>query len=360
MSFKKLILLSVLFITGSFSSYAQSSSGLVIHAAEIGIGKFHRHDNQVHTYDEDNIWLNYALPEDADLETPLTIENQNQSVTIFFSNLEELLKEVIRVSEEKETPVSVLNINAHGMPGAMWFPVDEKDQKSASCSDWREAAKGNDEDNYDQYYSPIDKSEILSLRLLSKLPSMQFTAPCTNGAGDWKSVIKRNPEIKNVFASNAQLHFFSCVVGLGWAGERFTESVAKNLFTGEGAKVESSMNFGLGDWSMPEGMGFWDYLDDDQLDHDNELYPVDREDREMMQKGQIRLALNTNSKWKVGIVGDLDFMYGDQDDLTFSSAELLSEPTTDFTLEEIQNMKLPIHQLHIPHTKVKISLTAKK
>ena len=92
------------------------------------------------------------------------------------------------------------------------------------------------------------------------------------------------------FASDAQLHLFSCIVGLGWAGKRFTYNLAGILFSGENSRVEAAMNFGLGDWSMPAGMGFWDYLSVDQLNRDNSKYPVDRNDRELMQKGQIRFV----------------------------------------------------------------------
>jgi len=344
----------------SVCTTVQADTGLIIHAAEIGIGKFHRYDNSVHSYGADNIWLNYALPKNADLETPRVQKNDNGSITIFFSSLEQLLREVETVSQQRNQKVQVLNINAHGMPGAMWFPMDEAKKNSSSCKDWVTAANGNDQDNYDQYYSSVSKSEILTFRWFSKLPSMQFLAPCTTGYKQWKEVVERNPGITSVFAPNAELHMFSCIVGLGCAGKRFTINLAELLFSEKNGKVETSMEFGLGDWSMPEGMGFWDYQNDDQLKHDNAKYPIDREDRELMQKGDIRVAMNTHGQITQGIVSNLDFMLGTEDDLSPSMALVgEAEEAPRLTHAEWTMLKTKGLDLRIPGTKAKVHIQLK-
>lgn len=333
-----------------------ADDGLIIYAAEMGIGKFHRYDNKVHKYENNNVWRHFILPEGDNLKSPLVRTNDDSSVTIFFSSLEELLQSVEKVSNERKTKVSVLNLNAHGMPGAMWFPVDESARKSSACADWVSAAEGDDKANYDQYYSPIPKAEIIQIRLFSKLPSMGFMAPCTTGASGWSKVLKRNPGVKAAFASDAQLHLFSCIVGLGWAGKRFTANLAEALFTGDGAKVEAAMNFGLGDWSMPEGMGFWDYLNDEQLKRDNAKYPINRSDREMMQKGQIRIAQKNKNDWNVGIVENLDFMLAEKDNLDVNTRAIFDIPEEVASQAEYEAAKANGMNLRIPGTKAYVKV----
>lgn len=345
----------------SQSLYAEEQKGLIVHAAEIGIGKFHRYDNGVHPYTSDNIWLNYVLAEDAVNETPIVQENADQSVTIFFSNLEELLNEVLKISETKKMKVDVLNINAHGMPGAMWFPANEEVMNSLECADWKRSAAGEDKGNYDQYYSPISKIDIYQIRVFSRLPTMKFMAPCTTGTGEWKNILERNPSIKTAFADDAQLHLFSCVVGLGWAGRRFTSSLADILFEGDGAKVQAAMNFGLGDWSMPEGMGFWDYQNSEQLRRDNSVYPINRSDREIKQKGAIRMAMKVDGVWKTDIISDLDFMLGIKDDLVFSTVKTHRAYSIDpldmpMTQEEIDQVKKRGLSIRIPGVRTKLDV----
>lgn len=342
------------FVGSSATTRADDNQGLIVHAAEIGIGKFHRYDNKVHPYEHNNIWLNYVAPEGDNLKTPIVRANDDGSVTVFYSTLEEMLQSVQKISAEKQAKVSVLNINAHGMPGAMWFPKDEKTMKSSSCSDWVNSANGADKGNYDQYYSPVSKADIIQMRMLAKLPSAQWMAPCTTGAKQWVEILKRNPKVLTAFASDAQLHFFSCIVGLGRAGKNFMTKVAAALFSGDGAKVEASMNFGLGDWSMPEGMGFWDYLNDDQLNRDNEHYPVDRKDRDLMQKGQVRVVMNQGKTQIEGVVPNVDFMLGTKDSLVASAQGFYKEPEDLISKEEYLQIKEHGLSVRIPGTNVRV------
>jgi hypothetical protein len=130
---------------------------------------------------------------------------------------------------------------------------------------------------------------------------------CTTGAAEWRQGLAKNPEFKAVFSDDAQFHFLSCVVGLGSVGEQFTKDIA-SMVLGQKGHVQTSMAFGLGDWSMPEGMGFWDYQSDAQVERDNSKYPVDHQDREIAQKGSIRMASFTNGAWSTGALANRDFM----------------------------------------------------
>ena len=60
----------ILFLLVNLKS-AWADDGLIIHGAEIGIGKFHRHDNKVHPHADGNIWKNYVLADDAGTNTPI-------------------------------------------------------------------------------------------------------------------------------------------------------------------------------------------------------------------------------------------------------------------------------------------------
>jgi hypothetical protein len=112
-----------------------------------------------------------------------------------------------------------------------------------------------------------------------------------------------------VLARDAQIHLASCVVGLGKMGQEFTQGLAELLLaSGGGGRVETSMDFGLGDWSMPEGMGFWDLQTDEQVNHDNELYVKDRKDAEIAQKGTIRVATADSAGFKSELLGGRDYM----------------------------------------------------
>jgi hypothetical protein len=279
-------LFSALILSGLvLAASAQASSGLVIHAAEVGIGKFHRYDNGVHVYGNENVWKAFIAPAGT-IQSPLVVHNADDSYAIFFSTLEELLSSAITLSTQTGQKISVLNINAHGLPGAMWFPKDAAEMQGAGCKDWLKAANAPDQANYDQYYSPVSKTDIMGIRQFSNFPdSPLFKQPCTVGLEAWKEKVAKFAAIKTAFTADAQLHLLSCVVGLGNRGEAYTKGLAALLFTGDQALVRTSLNFGLGDWSMPEGMGFWDYLNDAQLEHDNQGYPVNRRDRDMMQKG---------------------------------------------------------------------------
>jgi len=293
---------------------APGSAGLMINATEIGVGKFHRYDNKVHHYPAHSAWVGHITP-DGDLPNfPIVFDDPDGYVTIQFSNLEELLQALVALCQRRGAQVAVLNIHGHGMPGGMWYPKDKAQKKSAECRDWNRTSAAPDQVNYDQYYSPVTKEEIDSFAAISQSGGHDHYS-CITGAPEWREVAGRIPNIKSYFADDAQIHFESCLVGLGPVGEEFTKTVGELLLSGSKANVQTSLNFGLGDWSMPEGMGFWGYLNDAQLEHDNQIYPVDRQDREIRQKGTIRLASHVNGAWETTLVGNQDFMLAGREPL---------------------------------------------
>ena len=297
----------------AYTSTAAWAGGLVINAAEVGIGKFHRYDNQQHPYAADNAWSVFILPTQADLtQSPIVVPQRNGSITVFFSSLEELFTTIASLSQKTGQKVDVININAHGLPGGMWFPKNAAERESSACRSWVDAAKGSDVDNYNQYYSPVSKSEIMTIRTYAKL-GFGSLAGCTTTLKVWQEIAAKVPAFKAVLASDVQIHLLSCVVGLGKVGDNYTKGLSQLLLTSDQARIETSTYFGLGDWSMPEGMGFWDYQTDAQLDHDNAIYPKDKEDREIMQKGIIRVAtVDSKGQPTSGLLTDRDFMFLDQ------------------------------------------------
>lgn len=318
-------------------------AGLTINAAEIGIGKFHRFDNGVHPYEAKNAWSPYVLPkEQQSVKLPYAMEISDESVTIFFDTLEGLLKEMVKISKEKNQKVSVFNINAHGLPGGMWFPATEKIMNGFGCLSWKQAAAGSDEGNYKQYYSAVSKEDILQMRQYSKTGG---SMPCVTGATQWKSVVASVPGVDALFEKDARVNLLSCLVGLGPVGDKFTADLAGILFGKNGGAVRTSINLGLGDWSMDEGMGFWDYLTDEQLEHDNEVYPVNKKDREIMQKGSVRVASLESGDWKTKVLTDLDFMSLDGE---FKTGRVIEEPELDVPAVKPTQVRLPGTALYLP------------
>ena len=100
------LIAGVLFFVGQV---AFASNGLVIHAAEIGLGKFHRKDNSVHAYAKDNVWAHVILPDGADPTKPLTRKNSDGSFTVFFQTLEGMVAEVARVARTENKLARVVD-----------------------------------------------------------------------------------------------------------------------------------------------------------------------------------------------------------------------------------------------------------
>jgi hypothetical protein len=334
----KMKILSII-LSLSFAATAFASD-LTINGAEFGIGKFHRKDNKVHVYEANNAWKPFVLPENISTKSAYVMKNSADNYTIFFTNLEEFLTEIVKLSKSTGKKVANLNLNAHGLPGGMWFPRDAKFRDSMECSSWRSAANNADDANYSQYYSPVSKEEMLSFDSMSnssRIPGFS----CLTGINEWTQIVARVADIKNVFSLDAQVHMLSCIVGMGTLGEAYTTGLAKLLFANpDSQQVQTSMKFGLGDWSMPEGMGFWGFESDAQLDHDNQVYPVDRRDSEIMQKGSIRVAQVASSKVKSGFIKDENFMVLEHDQRVVDYSK---HPAPEFkSMEELpESVRIP-------------------
>ena len=328
----------------SISSFAQDK--LVIHTAEYGVGKFHRADSKAHPYEAQNAWAPFVLADSVTSNAqPTTVKNVDGSYTVFFSTLDEMMTQVIQISKTENRQVSVLNIHGHGLPGAMWFPKDAKALAGFGCASWVDAATGSDEDNLEQYYGAIGADEIKQIRQISNNPN--YTMPCTTGLKEWQGGVQKNPEFKNVFASDAQLHFLSCVVGLGTVGDAFTKGIAALLLPASGTShVTTSINFGLGDWSMPSGMGFWDYINDAQLNHDNSVYPVNHRDSEIAQQGQMRIATFAGSTWTTSILQKQSVMPLHFENLT-AGVFVASSPMTESN-ELPPSVRVPGTNVYLP------------
>lgn len=302
----------------SLSSLSLASQGITIYSEEVGVAKFHRIDNSIHAYPSDNVWTPFILANNAQTDRTTFQKNGDGSYTVYFLTLEDLLVASSQISQNEHLPISILNIHSHGLPGATWFPSDAHDLNSLLCYQWRSSAEGSDRDNYDQYYNPVSAYEVQQIRDMGDRTYNQMG--CTTGLPEWKTVVARHPEFISALASDVQISFLSCVVGLGRAGEVFTQGLANLLFpAGSQAKIQTSVNFGLGDWSMPKGMGFWDYISDEQINHDDEIYPKTRQDSLIAQKGAVRVTHYSGSSWTSTIVGN-------QDSLIFNRKANISGP----------------------------------
>ena len=289
-----------------FAMNSWASEGLTIHTSEFGVGKFHRYDNKVHSYAPGHSWAPFILADQVDFRKPAVIKNTDGSFSVFYSTLDELISSVIKISQEQNQKISVLNIHGHGLPGTMWFPKDISTLRSPECSDWSHSAQGTDKANYQQYYSAVSVGQIMQIRAIGNSPGYHMS--CTTGLSEWQDGVAKNKAFLQALNADAQIHFLSCVVGLGRVGEDFTKGLAKLFFPQGGGQVETSMDFGLGDWSMNEGMGFWDYQSQNQVEHDNSIYVINHQDREIMQKGNIRIVTFAHKAWQSGQLANQDFM----------------------------------------------------
>lgn len=305
-----------------FSFTSLATDGLVIHAAEIGVGKFHRIDHKYHPYGQ-SAWRVYILSDDASVKTPQVMTNDDGSKTIFFSTLEELIRSTIEISETEGRPVDLLTIHGHGVPGGMWFPKNFEFKKSLECMSWANVANAPDEKSYRQYYSGLQKSSALSMRELSR-NSLSPSFQCISGLRAWKDLLAVYPKFKESLAPQSQIHFMACVVGLGLTGDTFLTGLARELYQDKPGSLQASIKFGLGDWSMPEGMGFWDYLNDAQQMQDAAQYPIERRDRNVMQRGDIKVAqVLVPGQVQLGLIQDEEFMLLEKDE---RPVELLFSP----------------------------------
>src|SRR5580700_3064518 len=100
---KTLIAISALLAAVSIN--AQAQTGLLINSAEVGVGKFHRMDSQIHPteYASGNVWISSIMPgkvNDPISATPLVFSTGSNEVSIQFDSLEQLLNTVIGVSKK--------------------------------------------------------------------------------------------------------------------------------------------------------------------------------------------------------------------------------------------------------------------
>ncbi len=333
-----------------FSFYAHAS-GFILHGVELGVGKFHRMDNKAHPYGEKSAWTPYVLPDGKNSVEKNSTDgfiqsNYDGSVSVFFTSLEELFQLSAKAAKIKGQEIEIFNVHGHGLPGAMWYPKDQKERDGFLCGQWRANAYGSDAANFNTYYTTISKSEILSIRRMSERKE-PTGMNCVTGAKDWELILTRNQEFKAVLSDSVQVNFLSCVVGLGVAGENFAAAIAKTLLKTSKGKVLSSINFGLGDWSMPEGMGFWDFVSDEQLAYFNQHYPVDQKDRDIMLKGMVRETVLNFAQSENKIFSDISFLELNK---SFSSGFMPLPFTMALMTSEGERAEPELGFVRIPHT----------
>ncbi len=282
-----------------------ADKGLVIDAVDVVMARFHRYDNKVHPYGRNDFWRDFVAI-GGDPGWAETRRNPDGTLTIEFSNLEDLLGALVRASRKENAKIAVLNINAHGLPGGNIFPRDEEAMDGDACQGWMQIAQSSDLAAYREYYSPVDKGDIEDFRMASAQAHPYFE--CLSGAGAWKEAARRVKGLSSVFAPGAQVHFDSCLTGLGKAGEVLVQTVAQVLFPDGGGNVVAAADYGLSDGSMANGMGFWDYQNDAQLERFNEIYPRRRQDSEFAQPGTIRVAVYRDGAWTSVLLGGLRVM----------------------------------------------------
>lgn len=254
-------------------------------AEDISAAKFHREDHRLHPYSPDHAWRPFVPSEQGEIVAPL-VEDKGGDTLIVFSSLQELFRTMKEVAQKKEKKIDLLVINAHGVPGGLWFPRDAAERDGEGCKDWMELALASDEANHREVYGGMTEEEILETR--EKANIVTSGVPCVQGSEAW-SALWREQGLPREISQDFGIILDSCTVGLGRAGESFATGIARGVL-GENGYLQSLLSYGLADHSLPEGVGFWDFENGENLSRDNLLYATSRRGRDIAQPGSVRVT----------------------------------------------------------------------
>jgi hypothetical protein len=286
---------------------ATTGQALIVHAVEFSIAKAHRADNKVHPYGPSHAFTPFILPDGMEPGDARSVKNPDGSVSVFFATIEDMLSEVTRVSHESGQQISVLNIHTHGVPGANAVPQDRTMLESADCETFKKPYAATDEKVLeDAYTAGVVFSAVTFLKAAAFMPDLAL--PCSSGLEQWKAAVSHVPEFPSVFADQPQVHFMSCLSGRGLAGEKFATGIGDVLFPKGDGTVMTSIKFGVGDWSTPEGMGFWDPETAFQLEADGDTLKETRKVATIAQPGEIRVSKYDGQFWNTSLLEGRKFM----------------------------------------------------
>jgi hypothetical protein len=293
---------------GAPQSAAPAGTGLVVHATELSMGRGTRADDKLHPYGDQHAFAPYILPAGTPGDQPTTVKHADGSVTVFFSTLEEMMHGVAEASRTAGQKVQLLSLHTHGVPGGTSVPRDREAFESTGCQSFKKNYTTSDEELLDTAYD-MSVTVLLAmgaLHLSSHTSTMQM--PCSSYLEDWQSIAAKVPEFGAAFAPEAQLHIMACVSGMGESGESFTRGLADLLFRQSGGSVMTSIKFGIGDWSTPRGMAFWDYDSFEQYYHDANLVHDNHQVSSIAQTGTIRVARYSGGQLSTMLLEDRDIM----------------------------------------------------
>ncbi len=298
--------------------YTDHTSALTVHAVEIGIGKFHRMDNQKHPYGPDHAWAPMILPDGKDMkDTPLTVEQSPEVYSIFFSSVDQLLKSVFKLHRDLGRRINILTIHAHGLPGGIFVPQTDKQRDGLLCALWRRNSAQEDIKNYNQYYSKVPLIAVKLVKAtsyigdttLSRILAPLYRDPCISGLGAFERSIKKIPHFREAFSDDLEMKFLSCSVGQGRAGKDFLEGLGEMVLNSSEGRIDASEVISLGDWSTPEGLQFWDGQTFAQVRRDNRNYVRNKRDSEIALDGSILTSFRDESgKVRTRVTKDVSVM----------------------------------------------------
>lgn len=295
MGFNKSFVVLILIVLFQFAFIGEvlASPGLTIYASEITLGKFHRYGNKVHPYPLNHAARNFILPDGVEVDRVLEVKNGDGSFTIFFNNLEDLLAGVASISKREKKQINLLNIEIHGGPGEIQVPVSYEVYTSQACENHRNKANLSDADYFRGYYGKLYADNYTSIRKMSNnLNDLVYEKECGHSRiDDWKIALDHNPGFVFSLSEDVQINFISCVLGAGKRGAAFSQQLAELLFPGGNlAEIRTTIDLGLLDWSMTEGMGFENYISELKVKIRNGLRDDGASDHDVNRGGYIRLT----------------------------------------------------------------------
>lgn len=274
----------------SFEAESQESSTVqaptrkshTVYAVSRNIGRFYREGLLLHPQAKQ--WKYLALPASGDREpSPIVQQVSGDLSTVHFDTLASLLRGLADV-RAKFGPIDYLTIAEHGIPGGLWSPRDDAEISSPGCASWRRLRDLPDDAAFTSYYRVPTKEQLAGDDLAAQAETPGI--PCHSTSEDWSALLDASSDAQDIFNDGALFVFAACRVGSGAHGEAFLRTLA-SAFNVPGLVLAASPMYIALDWSM-QGLGFWEYQNDDQLTRDTMTYAVAREDRRIaMALGQM-------------------------------------------------------------------------
>lgn len=315
------LLCFLLFCFGLQLQVVQAASPLRVDAIDPATAAFFAAEKHHHPQTNQTQILNSSKLKSLSASVSGKLELQDRvffdapnTVTFFFTDLEDLLNGLMKIQKSKKQQIDLLNLISHGKPGTLLFPKSGQARLSAECADFRSSAS-NAELGYEQYYGLPDSAYLQEMNQMSHNLGHVGEA-CSVEVEDFQIAFKKVVGMSQLFTSNAQINVLSCVAGLGPRGQKFSKNLASLLLShSSSGRLITQIEYGTADWSLPnDSAGFWNYKNDHQLSIDVASYASQQMDSKITQPGRVLITQfqPASKNWTQSISSVMQYLKLDQ------------------------------------------------